>query len=233
MKYDITITYNDGTISIKVGDNEMFNLKDDLMTILNGWAFLGFTGSQNDNIKDLNVAFSSICETELTSIVSFWQVGDKFVTGPQRFAANSSQKLIVGFLDSTGTKNIPHFSGQNIMDLQLRIGGTAMTISNVTVQDDYYLAYNIQVPRTVGDYNVTIEIIGRTGVNQVPLSIFPSSFDRFDVKKVFNDVYSTSPIALNGPDLYLTQVYSWDFLKNKQYLLLVETQDQFGNFFDM
>jgi hypothetical protein len=234
----VNIIYNNGQLSMKIGDNELISEKQNLMDKFGGWAYLGFSATTQDNFnRDYNVVVASICESDiLDEVLYYWLVNGNLVTGPQPFPAGSTQKLVVGLKDSAGN-NVPHFAGQNVMDLKMKFDTrNMMTVLDMTILDVNFLSYSVRVPKIVGDYSLSIQIVGKTGKTLALMKIQPKGFQNFIINQILNVTF-VDPVLTTLPenpnDLFVSRTFSWDFTKNKQYKLLVETQDDQGNYYDM
>jgi hypothetical protein len=234
MKYIVSIIYNNGSFSVKVGDDEIIKVTENLMDRFKGWAFLGFNTFQFTACKSINVSFASVCETNpLDEIFYYWLMNSQFINGAQQFVAGSSQRLYLGLRDSVGN-NVPHFNGEFVTTLSILLDGqNAMVFSDPRVNDENYLLYNVQVPKIAGDYNLSVQISGRTGRTVAPLKVTPKGFDKFAITRMFDEVIRTDPMTYSGSVQFITRTYSWDNLRNRQFLITVESQDEFGNFFEM
>jgi hypothetical protein len=233
MEYNVSIIYNNGQISIRIGDNEIISTKENLMDRFNGWAYLGFSSYQEDKLRDYNVAFASVCETDyLDEIYYYWLINSQFINGAQNFIAGSIQKLYLGFMDSVGN-NVPHLWGEGVRDYKIVLDDQkVMSISEPKVNDPNYLTYTIQVPKIMGNYNLPIQITGRKGRSVAAMKILPKGFEKFTIIRIFNEAITSNPFMYSGSEQYL-KTYSWDNLQNKLFQIVIETQDEFGNYNDM
>ena len=176
MVYNIHLRYNSGTLSIFINNNLIVQTSQDLDKDFGSYSYVGFTGFNRGNWRNVNIGSSYICEDTYSpqNFLYYWTQG---TTGANQSSitvpAGSNFSFTFAFRDSE-YNIMHHFYGTNSftngINFTPNCGSLTSPTFNVINQD--YLQLIIAGCTIPGNYALTNNV----GSAPFPYTVIPASF---------------------------------------------------------
>ncbi len=235
MAYDVKITYADETLVIFVNNNEYIRYKQNLMDRFGGVAYLGFSGSLNENNREINIASAHICESDFSDKLYYkWKVnGVIYENTAAKILAGTTAKLYVSLKDNFD-KLVPHLIGQKLKPLSFRsLNPSVAKVTNQVKEDAFFISFDVTPTASSGLNILPYQIEGRNGITNIQFNVIPQGLDSFKVLGNF-EISPTPILVLNEVGEFKNiNVFTWDKLQNNKYIFIIEPIDGYGVYCDM
>ena len=158
MNWDFRLIYSDHKITVYSGPNTvLYEYYVDLSSKLGTLAYVGFTGYQRGNRRELNLLGTFICEDnyDLTKMKgSFVVDGKKLSTAT--YKAGNKIYYSFSFVNNRG-ENVPHCYKTNVWTYDFSLSVDCKTPHSISVVDDYTLLFTLDACDVIGKHSIGLK----------------------------------------------------------------------------